>query len=63
MPIGEPHISAECDICGQVTDPMDMTALAGGGWDARNIPAKLKRTGWLIEGDKLTCPDCQPEEQ
>jgi hypothetical protein len=59
--IGEALIHAECDKCGYVTDPMNLTSLAGGGWDARNIPAKLKREGWKVEGDTTICPECVGE--
>lgn len=58
MPLDEPTISAICDKCDEVSDPMTMTALAGGGWDSRNIPRRLERDGWRIEGHKLTCPEC-----
>lgn len=59
MPIGEAIVHVECDKCGEVTDAMDLTPLAGGGWDARNIPKRLKREGWHIEADgKTMCPEC-----
>lgn len=62
MPIGEAMIHVECDKCLHVTDPMTMTSLAGGGWDARDIPAKLKRGGWRVDGIVTICPDCVEEE-
>jgi hypothetical protein len=61
MPIGEAVIHVECDKCGYVTDPMGLTMLAGGGWDARNLPAKLRREGWHIEGNVTTCAECIEE--
>jgi hypothetical protein len=62
MPIGEAHIHVECDKCGEVTDAMDLTMLAGGGWDARNIPAKLRRWGWRTSGDATICSACVEAE-
>lgn len=59
MPIDDPIITATCDGCQYTTDPIALTSLAGGGWDARNIQAKLLRWGWKIDGDRLTCPECQ----
>lgn len=59
MPIGEPMISVECDKCGEASDPMGLTMLAGGGWDDRNVRPRLKREGWLVEGNSTICPECQ----
>lgn len=58
MPICEPYITAECDKCGEPTEDMEMTRLANGGWDARNIKLWLRRDGWLVDGDTTTCPEC-----
>lgn len=55
MPINEARITASCDWCDETTDEMDLTSLAGGGWDARNIPRKLDRMGWQVDGDKVFC--------
>lgn len=55
MPINEARITASCDWCDETTDEMDLTPLAGGGWDARNIPRKLDRLGWQVDGDKVFC--------
>lgn len=68
MPIGEAVIHVECDKCDYVTDPMSLTALAGGGWDARNIPAKLRQDGWRVEGNNINgavtvCPECVEKEK
>ena len=63
MPIDEPGITATCDKCRYTSDPMELTALAGSGWDARNIPARLKRDGWkVIDNGKTTiCAECEAE--
>lgn len=59
VPICEAVVSVECDKCGFVTDQMSLTALAGGGWDARNIPERLKRDGWRLgPGAETICPEC-----
>lgn len=55
--ICEPRISVMCDVC-KYDDDFEMTALAGGGWDARNLPGVLKHTGWLVGDDRHVCPDC-----
>lgn len=63
MPIGEPMVVVECDNCGQATDPIDITLLAGGVWDTRNVPSRLKRWGWTIEGEKTICEECSTQER
>lgn len=61
MPIGDPVIHVECDKCGEVSDPMNLTALAqSGSWDERNIKPRLKRDGWTIDGNTTICPECTP---
>lgn len=56
--LNDPTISVTCDTCGTTFDDLEMTPLAGGGWDARNIPAMLKRYNWKVDGDTHTCDDC-----
>jgi hypothetical protein len=63
MPIGEAVVHVECDTCDEVSDAMELTSLAGGGWDARNIPARLRREGWRVEGKETICPNCVENEQ
>ena len=58
MTILDPYIHVECDKCGEVTDGMNLTSLAVGGWDDRNIKPKLKRDGWGVYGDQTICPEC-----
>jgi hypothetical protein len=63
MGIGTAVVHVECDKCGEVTDPMELTSLAGGGWDARNIADKLKRQGWTVRGFGDTiCPECSEQK-
>lgn len=58
MGIQEPRIQIVCDACEEVVDELDLTMLAGGGWDDRNVKPRLKRTGWTIDGETTVCPDC-----
>ncbi len=37
---------------------VELTELAGGGWDARNVPARLKKYKWTIVGDEHICEAC-----
>ena len=59
MPVNEPRTTVTCDTCGCELE-FDLTALAGGGWDDRNIRPKLVQWKWKVEndGDITTCPDC-----
>lgn len=62
MPLGDPIIHAECDKCGEISDPMRLTALARRGeYDERSVPGQLKKMEWQIDGDKTFCPDCKSE--
>ena len=40
-----------------------MTALAGGGWDARHVTAWLKRQGWQCTNGRDICPDCREDAE
>ena len=62
MPLNDPTITATCDECSESSDPMELCCLAGGGWDERYVPDKLKKRGWKIDGDRTICPDCQHGE-
>lgn len=62
--IEEARISLYCDHCG-VTEEFEMTPLANGGWDSRNLRNDSERVGWTWVGDDehecpecKTCPDC-----
>ena len=58
----DPTIRAMCDRCKVDSDEMEMTALAGGGYDERNVAGTLKRWGWRVEGDRTVCPECVEAE-
>jgi hypothetical protein len=62
MGINEPTIKVECDKCGE-SDEYDLTMLAGGGWDDRNLKRKMERGGWVIVGPDAFCSNCAPEER
>jgi len=51
-------MDARCDECGEMSHSMDLTMLAGGGWDDRNVKPELKRMGWTIDGERTVCPEC-----
>lgn len=57
MPIGDPCIPVECDKCGEV-EHFSMTSLARESWDNRNLPAKMKRARWFVDGEITICPEC-----
>jgi hypothetical protein len=65
MGMDEPRISVTCDSkrgC-QYEEILELTSLAGGGWDDRNVERELKRAGWQIDGDTYICPDCVDEDR
>lgn len=61
--INEPTITASCDKCDYTTDPMEMCALAGGGYDDRYIEGKLKRDGWTVVNGMHLCEECSAEAE
>lgn len=61
MPICEPTIKVECDKCGDAED-YDLTMLAGGGWDDRNLRRNMERHKWKIDGDMTICEACQNDQ-
>lgn len=50
-----------CDECETYDEQVELTALAGGGWDERNVDGQLKRHGWRKDGDRDICPACCEE--
>ena len=63
MPIGDAVINAMCDKCGEESDLMNLMPLAGGGWDARNIPGKLRGWGWTVKEKITVCDECTNAER
>lgn len=61
--LNDPVISVTCDRCHGTSDNLEMTPLAGGGWDARNVPATMERSGWKVSGDEHVCDDCLAQEE
>ena len=55
--INDPTITASCDGCGD-EEEMELTPLAGGSWDDRNVKRTLEKRGWVFDGDKCYCEDC-----
>jgi hypothetical protein len=62
MAINDPIITVSCDAenC-RSTEEFDLTSLARGGWDQRNVIPQLKKRGWTVDGDRTICPDCSEE--
>lgn len=58
MPLNDPFITAECDVCRIESEPMSLCALAGGGWDERYIKSRLEGQQWKVDGDKTICEEC-----
>ena len=57
--IGDAIFPVDCDRCGEC-EQFGGTALAGGAYDARNIPRALRKNGWRCEGEggETICPEC-----
>ena len=54
----DPTIRVMCDTCKEDYD-FDLTALAGGAWDARTLKAQMQSDGWWFDGgDRHMCPSC-----
>lgn len=58
MARGDAYIKVECDFkdCGDDIE-MQLTSLADGSWDERDIDKRLARYGWKKEGEKDFCPE------
>jgi len=52
-----PTIKVECDECSD-DEEYSMTALAGGGWDDRNLARAMEKDGWITVGDRHFCGGC-----
>ena len=55
--IGEPVITVTCDRCGD-EESFELTAVAGGGWDDRNLLTRMEKGGWRARGLEDICPSC-----
>lgn len=58
--IGDAYVYVTCDSddCRE-NEEISLTPLGRGrSWDDRNVKHELERLGWLIEGDKTFCPEC-----
>ena len=54
-------IFVTCDKCG-AEEEIQLTATARGGYDERNVDARLESLGWTKDGDKDLCEDCSEAE-
>jgi len=59
---GDALFKVECDICREIEE-VELTSLAGGGWDERNVDHALKRLKWLSKGEYDFCRDCVEQAQ
>jgi hypothetical protein len=58
MSKSDAYVLVRCDTCGEFEE-IELTAIAGGGWDERNVAAGVARLGWRDEGDNIhTCNIC-----
>lgn len=59
MSISDAFVYVSCDDCG-AGEEVELTPLAGRGWDDRNVAKYLLRTGWGVNEDEGTyyCQDC-----
>lgn len=57
------YIRVACDVCEDpgMDEEISLCALANGGWDERNVNARLHRAGWRVEDEKDICPNCVEE--
>ena len=61
--ISDAYVNVHCDKC-QESESYELTALAGGGWDGRNITeAFLVRKGWTVKGDEHFCSICAEDQE
>ncbi len=62
MSLCSPALCVVCDRC-CIYQPFDLTPVAGGGWDDRNLEEDLRRAGWKTTGpEEHLCLDCQQSE-
>lgn len=52
-------IYVSCDGRGcDIQEEVQLTALAGGSWDERNVEQELGRQGWVFVDGKEFCEQC-----
>jgi len=52
--INDPTIYVDCDYCA-TGEEFNLTPLAKGAWDDRDLKKNLKKRGWIIDGDLTFC--------
>jgi hypothetical protein len=55
--ISDAFVTVTCDGCFD-TEQVALTATARRSWDERDVTARLKSMGWVVEGDEHFCGDC-----
>jgi len=62
--ISDAYVRVECDQggCVEFTE-IQLTSLARGAYDKRNVKRELERMGWVVDGDVMTCEIHQEEDE
>lgn len=58
--LSDAYVTVSCDKCHH-SENYELTSLAGGGWDERNVEGELRRNGWRIDGYQHFCETCNEE--
>lgn len=54
-----PFVTVTCDAEGcQATEEIELTEVARGAWDDRDVDDELEGLGWHSEGGSDYCPEC-----
>jgi hypothetical protein len=58
MSLSDAYIDVTCDGCHSI-EQIQLTAMARGGWDERDLKYKLEDISWIIVGDLHYCEECR----
>lgn len=56
------YIRVGCDRCPDAEIEINLTALAGGGYDERNVAQRLEMEEWVVRDGVDICYTCAAEE-
>jgi hypothetical protein len=54
----QPCVLVSCDLCRDYEEEVELTTLARGAFDERNVDSQLEQLGWTIEAGEDICPVC-----
>lgn len=57
---GSPVLLVTCDLCPHTIE-LELTDLADGGWDDRDVNEELDQSGWVIINGQDICEYCYVE--